>query len=100
MQIFRDSAQLSLVNGEMDGAQSVPSHEKSDCPIRYLEFCGIALKTLLEYSLWTIAKVKASVRSVSASYADFLYTKKRIAHSQNEKSFATLWSKDAEKCVM
>ncbi len=43
LHIFRHSAQLSLVNGEMDGAQSVPSDEKSDCAIRCLEFCGIAL---------------------------------------------------------
>jgi hypothetical protein len=46
-----------------------------------------------------MAKAKASARSVSASYAGFLYVKNKIAHSQSGKSFATLLTKGVGKCV-
>ena len=45
---------------------------------------------LPECGLWAIAKAKASVRSISASYAGFLYTQSKIAHSQSGKSSAIL----------
>ncbi len=36
------------------------------------------------------SKGKAGIRSVSASYAGFLYAKNKISHSQSGKPFATL----------
>jgi len=55
--------------------------------------------SLCECAILLLTLKKASARSVSASYAGFLYVKNKIAHSQSGKSFATLLTKGVGKCV-